>query len=109
MLERENNSERKSHVKFIKYTGAWPSLCIGELTLEIDGKEYKFGGISGYDSFWVSGGSCGFNNGYIDSRVTKASWIIFEEHLPEHLKIYAEEIDRVFNENVSWGCCGGCL
>lgn len=31
------------HVKFISYSGKYPSLCCGELILEIDGKEYSFG------------------------------------------------------------------
>ena len=31
------------NIKFISYTGKWPNLCSGVLTVEIDGKEYKFG------------------------------------------------------------------
>lgn len=31
------------HIKFIEYTGKWPRLCVGILTLEIDGIPYKFG------------------------------------------------------------------
>ena len=36
------NKKNKSRVKFISYTGEYPNLCSGVLTLEIDGKEYKF-------------------------------------------------------------------
>lgn len=38
-----NNYPAESHVKFISYTGKWPNLCSGILTLEIDGKEVQFG------------------------------------------------------------------
>ena len=38
-----NNHNGINHVKFISYTGKYPNLCSGILTLEIDGKEYKFG------------------------------------------------------------------
>lgn len=56
-------------IKFISYTGKWPNLCSGVFTVEINGKEYKFGHeIDDYDfktnsyktdnfeQFWVSGG-----------------------------------------------------
>ena len=51
MLVNKKNSNT-SRVKFISYTGEYPNLCSGVLTLEID---------------------------------------------------------EVFNENVEWGCCGGCI
>ena len=31
------------HVRFIEYTGKYPTLCMGVLILEIDGKRYHFG------------------------------------------------------------------
>jgi hypothetical protein len=36
-------SEHVIHVKFIRYTGRYPNLCSGELTIEVDGKIYTFG------------------------------------------------------------------
>ena len=30
-------------IKFISYTGKYPCLCLGVLTVEINGKKYKFG------------------------------------------------------------------
>lgn len=106
-----------THVKFISYTGRYPNLCRGILTLEIDGKEYRFGhdylrdyhNDGNYDSFWSSGGSCGFSNNYSNSWVDNGEWIIDVEELPEEIKEYAAEIDMVFNSSVDWGCCGGCL
>lgn len=42
MLINRNNNETK-HVNFVSYTGSYPNLCSGVLTLEIDGKEITFG------------------------------------------------------------------
>ncbi len=96
------------HVKFISYTGKYPNLCSGILTLEIDGKTYVFG----YNTkrlktdgapFWRSGseGRC--------SYLYESEWVIDVSKLPEKLRRFAAEIDKVFNDNVEHGCCGGCL
>ncbi|MBR4625475.1 MAG: hypothetical protein IKO56_08075 [Alphaproteobacteria bacterium] len=126
-----NKSENKNNlVKFVSYTGKYPNLCSGVLTLEIDGKQYKFGhnfmnnhyddvkkkwvqtdedeNNPNFDSFWHSGGSCYFTKDYQDIVETN-EWNINVEELPEKFKELAEEIDIVFNDNVPWGCCGGCL
>ena len=76
-----------SHVKFISYDGKWPNLCRGTLIFEIDGERVIFG----YHHLGEK-----FNE--IDAK-----------ELPEQYRKYAEEIERVFNENVEWGCCGGCI
>ena len=92
------------HVKFISYTGKFPCLCMGQLTLEIDGKTVTFGNGGDYDDFWSSGGgiTADYENYY-------GKWIIEKEELSEEYRKYAEEIDEVFNENVPYGCCGGCI
>ena len=89
-------------VKFIEYTGRCPNLCSGTLTLEIEGEVVRFS--SERDTrFWYSGGSCcGFN-------VTRKPWIIDKDDIPEKYRKYYYEIVHVFNENVEWGCCGGCV
>lgn len=99
-----SSSVENNNVKFIDYTGKYPCLCSGDLTLEINGKTYKFGYGQEYPKFWFSGGSCNFREG-----VSKGEWEINVDDLPEELKKYSLEIDRVFNENVEQGCCGGCL
>ena len=99
-------------VKFISYTGSWPCLCVGVLTLEINGEKYRFGSshIGGdLPPFWTTGGSCGFTENYSNSYVTSGPWIIDESMLPDELKKYSSEIDTAFNDNVPFGCCGGCL
>ena len=95
-----------SHVKFISYDGKWPNLCGGELTLEIDGEKVTFGYQRRmYPPFWTSGG--GINPNYEGSY--SGEWIINVREIPEQYRKYAREIDMVFNENVEWGCCGGCI
>lgn len=122
-------------IEFVEYTGKYPCLCSGILVLNIDGKEYVFGGKRKngklvsfnfgyrnepsdyengwlkpglYRSFWSSGGGVWFENGW-DEHVESGDWVINVEDLPEELKPCAEEIGRVFNENVPQGCCGGCI
>lgn len=98
------------NIKFINYTGKWPNLCSGVLTLEVNGKIYKFGYEQEYDKFWSSGGCCGFiDESYTEEFISQNEWIIDKDELPDELKNYSDEISRVFNENVEQGCCGGCL
>lgn len=110
-------------IEFVSYTGKYPNLCRGILTLLVDGKEMKFGhgycdfnyetgnfNDTNYDSFWESSGECGFcGGGYTDSYVTNGEWIVYEEELPDFLQPYAKYIEEILNENMEKGCCGGCL
>ena len=91
-------------VEFVSYTGKYPNLCSGELTLRIDGKLVKFGRNSKYQDFWCSGG-------YItrDYEVYQDKWEINTAELPEEYLKYLKEIEKVFNDNVPYGCCGGCI
>ena len=114
-----STSETTNHVRFVSYTGKYPNLCRGILTLEIDGEQVRFGHDytkfdsyktdGNYKEFWSSGGNCGFTNGYTDSYVHSDEWQIDVENIPDQYKKYATEIDEVFNSNVEYGCCGGCL
>lgn len=119
MLVNTNKEDNVSHVKFVSYTGKWPNLCSGILTLIIDGETVRFGYGDCFHPreedkdllipFWSSGGCCGFRNNYSDAYTTQGPWIIDVQELPEKYRKYAEEIDEVFNDNVDFGCCGGCL
>lgn len=107
--------EEVNHVKFVSYTGKYPTLCSGLLTLEIDGEEVVFGykykaeithhRTPDYPPFWTSGG---FTN-YCVNKIEKGEWNIHVDELPDKYKKYAREIDVIFNANVEHGCCGGCL
>ncbi len=108
-----NKKKETSHVRFVSYTSKPMCLCDGILTLEIDGEIQIFGDNDWYGNqygqrFWSSGGSCGFTNDGREYCYT-GEWIIDASELPEELQKYAEEIDEVFNRNVEYGCCGGCI
>lgn len=109
-----NKNKANGDVKFISYTGAYPNLCRGILLIEINGAEYKFSTWPSKEdntlpSFWSSGGSCGFEHGYTKTFCTEEEWVIDVSLLPLELQKYAAAIDEAFNENVPYGCCGGCL
>ncbi len=106
MLVNAPNNYEPEHVKFVSYTGKWPNLCSGILTLEIDGRTVTFGCDDACDNykFWHSGGTCNYISG-----ATCGEWIIDYADIPEKYQKYANEIDYVFNKNVEEGCCGGCI
>ena len=125
--KKESNTSR---VKFISYTGEYPSLCSGVLTLMIDGVQYKFGhdyqhyhyhedvkswvqededpNDPNFDAFWESGGSVS-HDGNWNWEVRQNEWEIDVDRLPEKFWDVAAEIDAVINANIPEGCCGGCI
>ena len=83
----DTNTEHISkteHVEFVNYTGSFPNLCRGVLTLKIDGEIVK------------------------EYYSHLGEWEISLNELPEQYRQYAREIDVVFNSCVRHGCCGGC-
>ena len=86
-------------IKFISYDGKWPCLCSGTLIIEVDGKEYKL------ENILSSGGSTNWHTG----RIKHGDWKIDSDELPEELRPLTKEICEVVNENVTPGCCGGCI
>ena len=131
MLVNNTNKETTEHVKFIEYTGEYPNLCSGVLTLEIDGVQYKFGhdyrywhyhddvrhcvqededpNNPNFEKFWSSGGNVTGGAPDWNFCVHHGEWEIDVQALPEQFRKYASEIDTVFNSNVRQGCCGGCI
>lgn len=115
-------------IKFVSYTGSYPNLCSGVLTVEIEGKEYKFGHQSGsydfennrytddnFDCFWVSGGCVRGNEQWElwaeqgEWKLCDLSWNKVDERHPDWVKPLLSELIELFNNNVSYGCCGGCI
>lgn len=113
---KNDDREHPAHVKFISYSGKWPTLCSGILILDICGCRVSFGDQGKYakslpdgskpahPKFWSTGGECGCPPG----EIMTGEWNVDVSLLPDQYKIFAEEIDAVFNKNVEHGCCGGC-
>lgn len=101
------------HVEFVSYDGRYPNLCTGKLVLKIDDKDYCFyfdTSCKGVDfpAFWHSGGSVTADADW-NFTVSKGHWEINVGQIPEQFRKYAAEIDEAFNDNVPYGCCGGCV
>ena len=106
----DNGGNHMNHITFVSYTGAWPSLCAGILTLVIDGETVTFGPSTSvekpmYDRFWRSGG---YTN-WATEEVVERGWCVCADELPEQYRAYADEIQEVMDANIPHGCCGGCI
>lgn len=97
-------SDHKPEIKFVDYTGKYPNLCSGILTIKVDAKQYQIGPYA-----LNSGGNCGFYNNYKESYVNKGKWSIDKEDIPEEIVHLKDKIEDLVNDNVSYGCCGSCL
>lgn len=89
-------------LKFISYDGEYPGLCGGTLIMNLNGEDITF------PSFCLSSnGSVWFDDDW-DEHVTSGPWSIEEypDNFPEELK---ERAEYLVNENVTFGCCGGCI
>ncbi|MEA1998186.1 MAG: hypothetical protein U9N61_02520 [Euryarchaeota archaeon] len=86
----------------IKYDGAYPNLCSGNLSVIIDGKEWMFPQYC-----LISGGYVSFDENWTDT-VGKGPWSVFNwpKDFPDNLK---EPVLDAINENIPHGCCGGCV
>ena len=92
----------KKNETFVSYDGGYPNLCSGTLVLGVYGKKVTFPHPCLY-----SGGSVTFDEHWSES-VSSGPWFISQwpEDFPESLKAEAED---VVNENIPYGCCGGCV
>lgn len=88
-------------VEFISYDGKYPCLCMGTLTIKVNGKTYWL------HNKMISGG-CIMRDGDQNMWSEYGDWEIDLEKYPE-LEPYKEEITQVVNDNVEQGCCGGCI
>ena len=90
-------------IEFVSYNGEYPNLCSGSLTVKIDEKTvclpshlFYSGGCAWFDEEW---------NAYVES----GKWKIDMHSLPKEYAHLVSELEEVMNDNVPWGCCGGCL
>jgi hypothetical protein len=96
-------------IEFVSYSGKYPCLCYGQLTLKIDNKLTTFGYDSDFPRFWSSGGRAYFDNDN-NACIEKGNWDFVTFYgIPDIFIEHKEEMIRIFNENVKHGCCGGCL
>lgn len=86
----------------VEYDGEYPTLCRGKLILTINDIVYEFP-----DYCLESGGSVWFDDDW-DEHVEDGAWTIsnYPDNFPEDLKSLAVEL---VNENIPYGCCGGCI
>ena len=86
----------------IQYDGKYPCLCMGRLIVWINGKEWDFG-----KDVLVSGGEVIYDDEeYI---TTTGEWSIPDDSWPEGFpEEYKKQVLSVVNEEIPYGCCGGC-
>lgn len=88
----------------IKYDGEYPNLCSGRLEVWINDTYYDFG-----EHCLISGG-CILSDDDWDMWAEKGPWRINEDGFPENFpEEYKEKLLEVINEELQWGCCGGCI
>lgn len=91
-------------VEFVSYDGSFPNLCSGILVLKIDDETVAF--PSGILS---SGGSVWFDNDWME-HVEYGRWTISPFcDFPKKYHSRISEIEDVINDNIPYGCCGGCV
>lgn len=99
-------------VEFVDYTGAYPCLCFSEVTLKIDGKIVEFCKYkddveeTGKPYLRLSSGGEAWVDTEGESFVRQAPW---EIDLDSRYAELEDEILEVINNNIPWGCCGGCI
>lgn len=93
--------ENRPVIEFVDYTGEYPCLCSGTLTIKVNGKEYEIDHLR-------SGGYVWFDDNWGD-HVETGPWRIDEDDIPEEIRQYKDEIEDIVNEHVPHGCCGGCI
>jgi len=99
-----NMEETMSKMK-IKYTGKWPNLCAGSLTVYLDDKVYRFGAYA-----IRSGGECYCDFHDDSTHISQGDWYWSKDlkvptGFPE-VRLY--ELLALINDEIPHGCCGGC-
>lgn len=106
-------------IEFVSYTGRFPNLCSGVLTVRVDGREVRFGyrwdGEDGHAPllrpFWRSGGCAGVNADF-DEFCESGPWELdapAAEAYPLEIWQRLPDLLACMNANVPHGCCGGCI
>lgn len=86
----------------IEYDGSFPNLCSGKLVVIVDGIRWEF------PSYCLSsGGNVWFDDDWSEN-VEEGAWSIIEwpENFPNDIKTAVLE---AVNQDIQFGCCGGCV
>lgn len=89
-----------SKIEFVSYDGKYPNLCSGTLVLRIDGE------ITIFPEYCMSSGGCVWFDDNWAEHIDHGDWWV---EVPMKYRHLQEAINKVVNNNVSPGCCGGCL
>lgn len=86
----------------ISYDGSFPNLCSGDLVVYLEKQKWVFPAHC-----LSSGGSVSFDSDYSET-ITQGEWSINEwpENFPEEMK---DLVSEKVNDEISHGCCGGCV
>lgn len=88
----------------VSYDGRFPNLCRGHLVITIDGTVWDFGKYA-----LMSTGEIHRSEDW-DMWATSGPWVLNEypEGFPDD-ECLRENVLEAINEQLSWGCCGGCI
>ena len=90
-------------VEFVSYDGKWPVLCSGILVLKIDDETVQFP-----PHLLKSGGTVWFDKDW-KAKIETGAWDVWDDCIPDKYKKRRDEIIEIINQNVPFGCCGGCI
>lgn len=88
------------NIEFVSYDGKYPNLCSGTLKLRVDGKIWQ------KSHCLISGGRCSWED---EDQNIRGPWDISSYDFNDFTVEEQVEIQRLVNDNVEWGCCGGCI
>lgn len=97
----------RDELSFISYESSPFCLCMGTLTFKLGNAKFSIGGG---DIFWASGGSYHYAIDEDDEdEVVEGPWLFNWDVAPSWIAAIQDEFEEMFNSNVPWGCCGGCI
>lgn len=98
-MKKPKNISEFANIEYVGIIEKPWALCGSHIILKINGEEIEF------DHILSSGGYVSWGDD--GDHIEHGPWSIGD--LPEYLEQYEEEIAKVINDNVDWGCCGGCI
>lgn len=97
------NDEGRYMVEFVRYTGRYPCMCLGDLTVAIDHK------LVTLNNALCSSGDVVPSDDWRRQSIAKGPWKVDIAKVPGEHKSRVDEIEACVNRHVPFGCCGGCL